>query len=99
MLRSRLPLNQFIGPGPGNQTPSAAGPQAAAYPAMQRQFPRQTMRPQHPGTMQQNQVYFFLLLFYAANFFFFRHYFNNNMVICKLTWANSMVITLVILQT
>lgn len=56
MLRARLPINQFIGPGPGNQNPAPAGPQAGAYPPMQRQFSRQTMRPQHPANMQQNQV-------------------------------------------
>lgn len=54
MLRQRHPLNQFM--GPGGQTPGVPGPQANAYPPMQRAFARQPMRQQHPSTMQGGQV-------------------------------------------
>jgi hypothetical protein len=53
LLRSRHPINQFM--GPGGQNPQGPGPQAANYGPM-RQFPRQPMRQQHPGAIQQNQV-------------------------------------------
>ena len=53
LLRSRHPINQFM--GPGGQNPQGPGPQAANYGQM-RQFPRQPIRQQHPGAMQQNQV-------------------------------------------
>lgn len=53
MLRQRHPLNQMM--GPGGHTPQGPGPQAN-YGAMQRQFPRQPMRQQHPSPMQSSQV-------------------------------------------
>lgn len=53
MLRQRHPLNQMM--GPGGHTGAAPGPQAN-YGAIQRQFPRQPMRQQHPNPMQSNQV-------------------------------------------
>lgn len=62
MLRQRHPLTQFM--GPGAQTAAGPGPQAS-YGAMQRPFPRQPMRQQHPTAMQSNQV-----LTPAKSFFF-----------------------------
>lgn len=57
MLRQRHPLNQFMGPAQAaaNVQP---GPQGApgGYQPMQRQFPRQPLRQQHPAAMQGNQV-------------------------------------------
>ncbi|XP_008193999.1 mediator of RNA polymerase II transcription subunit 12 isoform X1 [Tribolium castaneum] len=50
LLRSRHPLNM----GPTAQTPQGPGPQANYGPM--RSFPRQPMRQQHPGAIQQNQV-------------------------------------------
>lgn len=57
MLRQRHPLNQFM--GPGGQSPAGPNPQAN-YGAIQRQFPRQPMRQQHPSAMQSNQVMFYI---------------------------------------
>lgn len=53
LLRSRHPINQFM--GPGGQNPQGPGPQNNYGPM--RTFPRQPMRQQHPGAMQQNQVF------------------------------------------
>lgn len=53
MLRQRHPLNQYM--GPGGQGPGGPGAQQNPYGAIQRQFPRQPIRQQHPS-MQGNQV-------------------------------------------
>lgn len=53
MLRQRHPLNQYM--GPGGQGPAGPAAQQNPYGAMQRQFPRQPIRQQHPS-MQGNQV-------------------------------------------
>lgn len=55
MLRQRHPANQFM--GPAGQSPAGPGPQAG-YGPIQRQFPRQALRQQHPAAMQTNQVFF-----------------------------------------
>lgn len=55
MLKQRHPLNQFLGPGGQNSGPPS---QNANYATMQRQFPRQPMRQQHPASMQSNQAMF-----------------------------------------
>lgn len=96
MLKQRQPLNQFMGPGAQNPVPPA--PQATAnYAPMQRQFPRQPMRHQHPAAMQSNQV---SLLKTSEEILInknmFRECFSNNTEICKVAWVNSTVIILVI---
>lgn len=70
MLRQRHPLNQFMagpGGGPGGSV-GGAGPQPgpAPYQSMQRQFPRQALRQQHPSAMQGNQVH---ISIYSSEFF------------------------------
>ncbi|KAJ8951793.1 hypothetical protein NQ318_019766 [Aromia moschata] len=55
MLRSRHPLNTYI---PGMQNNPSSGPQTASYGQIQRNFPRQSIRQPHPGTMQPNQGMF-----------------------------------------
>lgn len=56
MLRQRHPLNNYMGPGQG---PGGPGAQQNPYGTIQRQFPRQPIRQQHPS-MQGNQVYAFI---------------------------------------
>ncbi|XP_060517503.1 mediator of RNA polymerase II transcription subunit 12 isoform X2 [Cylas formicarius] len=55
MLRQRHPINNYM---PGMQANQAATPPGAAYNQMQRGFPRQAIRQQHPGAMQPNQAMF-----------------------------------------
>lgn len=54
LLRSRHTPAAYI-QGPGGQNPQGPGPQGGSYQSV-RQFPRQPMRQQHPGAIQQNQV-------------------------------------------
>lgn len=64
MLKQRHPFM-----GPGGQNPQAPGSQAANYapPAtIQRQFPRQPIRQQHPAAVQANQVSFLHIMLRAT---------------------------------
>lgn len=84
MLRQRHPINNYGMPGIPNN-PTGGGP-APGYGHMQR-FSRQTLRQQHPGNIQSNQVRQQAFPKSAKTYLIsnvYRLFFQINMATCKL---------------